>query len=256
MRTIISRAQALVCASILCVASPAAVGNPYGGPDSVYVNGVGYVERPQSHAVQYGSYRVTVKPKLNREQTAAAARELKARSDRIGRKIEAARNAPLISGPSRGMEAVIADARRQLGTRPSLATLQQWGREVGSPWPLKTNRLYCAIGLNRALKQAGIQTARPNPHHVSSFRSWGVPSRVEPGAVVVISGRGLREAHVGIVTSVSGGTMRLLSWNGSGGLVTEENVSVRAVAFARRPVERLAATDPAPFNEASLGGAW
>lgn len=255
MRTIIARAQALVCASILCVASPAAVGNPYGGPDSVHRGGNLYVE-PGYRQFRAGDYTVRLKPRLNREQTAAAARELKARSERIGRKIEAARNAPLISGPSRGMEAVIADARRQLGTRPSLATLQQWGREVGSPWPLKTNRLYCAIGLNRALKQAGIQTARPNPHHVSSFRAWGVPSRVEPGAVVVISGRGLREAHVGIVTSVSGGTMRLLSWNGSGGLVTEENVSVRAVAFARRPVERLAATDPGPFVEASLGGGW
>lgn len=226
--------------------------NPFGGPDSIHLGGNVYAERAQVRTFQSGRFTVKVKPRLNAEQARKAVEEMKARQARASAKIEAAKKSPLISGP--GMDAVIADGRRQIGSRPSVATLRKWGQEIGTAWPLQTNTLYCAAGLNRALKQAGLPVSGPNPHHVSSFRNWGVASPVQSGAIVVISGRGLREAHVGIVTKVDGHRARLLSWNGSGGRVTEEVIPIQAVAFARSANPKWAKTEIPASTEASLGG--
>lgn len=68
----------------------------YGGPDSIHDGRGNYVERGNSRSFQYGQYRVTVKPRLNAEQTRAAVEELKARQARASAKIEAAKRVPVV----------------------------------------------------------------------------------------------------------------------------------------------------------------
>jgi hypothetical protein len=117
MRNLLARALLGVCTLLLCLAAPAAIAQ-YGGPDSIYVNGTGYVERPdRGRRIQVDRFTVTLKPRLDAAGTRAAARKVKAQHARVSRTIEAAKRAPIVREADAfegGIVKPLMDALRQV----------------------------------------------------------------------------------------------------------------------------------------------
>lgn len=89
--------------------------------------------------------------------------------------------------------------------------LREIGRAFGVPRRFVRGRLICAVNVNAALAERGIQGTRSAL--AKSFLRWGKPSRPVPGAVTVFNrGRSGKSGHVAIVHHVkSNGTVIYLN---------------------------------------------
>ena len=127
----------------------------------------------------------------------------------------------------------VAQAKRWIGYRPSLADLQRWAPETGAenPWgrKLKSAILHCAVGLNMVLVRAGLPSTRSN--FARSFFGYGSAA---PGpAVGTIY---VRKSHVGLVVALSArGNPMVLGFNQGRGKTTVMEVKRHSGSYRWPP---------------------
>lgn len=129
-----------------------------------------------------------------------------------------------------GTEAVAAAAERYVGGAPSVNDLKEWARETGIGVWRFGQRLYCALGVNKALADAGIPGTASGL--ARSFRQWGKPTKFpQRGDIAVVGAH-----HVAVVVGRTAAGVEVVSFN-------DARHEVRRVIYPLRGVQYRAAAN-------------
>jgi uncharacterized protein (TIGR02594 family) len=130
-------------------------------------------------------------------------------------------------------------------------TILKFYKNSGAPQIKDDETAWCAAFVGQCLYEAGYKNTRSLA--ARSYINWGKKCEPKPGAVVVFA-RGSNPAlgHVGIVKSVSGGNVRIISGNDSN-QVKESTRSIASALAFRWPAETVVASNT---KEVAKQGSW
>lgn len=131
-------------------------------------------------------------------------------------------------------------AKRYIGHKPSVTELKGWARETGiGAWRWGV-RVYCALGVNKVLADAGIRGS--GSALAASFRAWGErTNNPRPGDIAIP-----HRNHVAVVVGRSGDTVTVVSFNDSGHQILRREYPLRGVIYRTnrpRSTHHLAAAE-------------
>jgi hypothetical protein len=133
---------------------------------------------------------------------------------------------PATSGGSFfGGGSVAAIAERYVGHTPSVAELKSWAAQTGiGTWRFGV-RVYCALGVNKVLADAG--RAGSGSFQARSFKRWGTQtSDPQPGDVAVKGNH-----HVAIVVGRTTAGVTVVSFNDAGHGIARTEYPLRGVEY-------------------------